>query len=234
MGTYNIYCDESCHLEFDKSPIMVMGAIWFDYDQRKEITTRINNIKSEFGISKFRELKWTKVSPALHPLYEKLIEYFFEDNSLHFRALIVDNKQAFRHDITQSYDDWYFKMYYHVLRPIIDRYNEFNIYIDIKDTCSRNKIQKLHEVACNHIRDFDHSHILNVKAVRSEEIAVMQIVDLLIGALSYYCRKLNTSQTKVELVNLIQRKVDRSFAFNTPTYEQKFNIFHLQLEEPHV
>ena len=27
MSIYNIYCDENCHLEYDKSDIMVLGAI---------------------------------------------------------------------------------------------------------------------------------------------------------------------------------------------------------------
>jgi len=26
--TYNIYCDESCHLEHDGIPTMVIGAVW--------------------------------------------------------------------------------------------------------------------------------------------------------------------------------------------------------------
>ena len=26
--TYSVYCDESCHLEHDGVPTMVMGAVW--------------------------------------------------------------------------------------------------------------------------------------------------------------------------------------------------------------
>ena len=66
METYNIYCDESCHLEFDNSPIMVLGAIWLPNDKNIEIKTRINEIKEKYGITKFRELKWTKLSPSLY------------------------------------------------------------------------------------------------------------------------------------------------------------------------
>lgn len=25
---YNIYCDESCHLENDREPVMLVGAVW--------------------------------------------------------------------------------------------------------------------------------------------------------------------------------------------------------------
>jgi len=27
-GFYNIYCDESCHLENDHEPVMLVGAVW--------------------------------------------------------------------------------------------------------------------------------------------------------------------------------------------------------------
>lgn len=31
MTEYTIYCDESCHLEHDKQPIMVIGGMWNDF-----------------------------------------------------------------------------------------------------------------------------------------------------------------------------------------------------------
>lgn len=31
MTEYNIYCDESCHLENDRQPIMVLGGMWNDF-----------------------------------------------------------------------------------------------------------------------------------------------------------------------------------------------------------
>ena len=34
---YNIYCDESCHLQNDKSNVMVLGAIWCAKEKKQEI-----------------------------------------------------------------------------------------------------------------------------------------------------------------------------------------------------
>ena len=231
MITYNVYCDESCHLEFDKSPVMVLGAIWFDMDQYQIITKRINEIKASFNISNHRELKWTKVSQSLLSLYEQLIHYFFDNDDLHFRGLIVDNKFNYQHEITKSYDDWYFKMYFNLLRNIIAPHEKYNIYLDIKDTRSRMKELKLHEIICNSILDFDHSHVLKIQSVRSDEIAIMQLVDLLIGALSYHARDLKTSESKMKLIKIIKERSGYSLARSTLVRESKFNIFHLQLEE---
>ena len=38
---YNIYCDESCHLEHDKSNSMSLGAIYCRKDKLKEINNNI-------------------------------------------------------------------------------------------------------------------------------------------------------------------------------------------------
>ena len=32
---YNIYCDESCHLEQDGQPVMVLGAVWLSHDHAR-------------------------------------------------------------------------------------------------------------------------------------------------------------------------------------------------------
>ena len=42
---YNIYCDETCHLEHDSSNVMVLGAVWCSQSKLKEINERIRQIK---------------------------------------------------------------------------------------------------------------------------------------------------------------------------------------------
>ncbi len=57
---FNIYCDESCHLENDGINDMVLGAIWSPQDKIREINQHINEIKSHYGVQPNSELKWTK------------------------------------------------------------------------------------------------------------------------------------------------------------------------------
>jgi hypothetical protein len=61
---YNIYCDESCHLENDGIEVMVIGAIWCPSDSIRRINDRIRRIKIRNGISETAEMKWIKISPA--------------------------------------------------------------------------------------------------------------------------------------------------------------------------
>lgn len=55
----------------------------------REINQRIRRIKERNGVSPTMELKWTKISPAKIDLYKDIVNYFFDDDDLHFRAVIV-------------------------------------------------------------------------------------------------------------------------------------------------
>lgn len=35
--TFNLYCDESCHLENDHQKVMVLGAVWCPLEKAGEI-----------------------------------------------------------------------------------------------------------------------------------------------------------------------------------------------------
>lgn len=45
--TFNIYCDESCHLENDHKPFMFLGSVSSAYNQVKLHTERINELKQK-------------------------------------------------------------------------------------------------------------------------------------------------------------------------------------------
>ena len=149
---YNIYCDESCHMENDRQKVMVLGAVWCPLEKVREISVRLREIKEHHRIKPDFEIKWTKVSPAQTRFYLDVMDYFFDDDDLHFRALIVPDKTKLRHeDFGQSHDDWYYKMYFDMLKVIFNPHDCYRIYLDIKDTRSAAKVAKLHDVLCNNM-----------------------------------------------------------------------------------
>jgi len=44
---YNIYCDESCHLENDRQKAMVLGSVWCPLDKGREIAVRLPGDQAE-------------------------------------------------------------------------------------------------------------------------------------------------------------------------------------------
>ena len=226
---YNIYCDESCHLENDKHKVMVLGAIWSPKKESKSIACKIRDIKIKHNLNKEFEVKWIKVSQGKHEFYRDIIEYFFNENDLHFRALIVPDKTVLDHrKFNQDHDEWYYKMYFDLLKIILDPDDEYFIYIDIKDTHSSIKLKKLHDVLCNNAYDFNRKIIRRVQPVRSNEIEQIQLTDLLIGAISYLNRDLKSNLGKTDLIEYIRRKTGYSLTKTTLLREEKFNIFKWQ------
>lgn len=226
--TYNLYCDESCHLENDQQKAMVLGAIWCPLDKSREIAIRLREIKQKHGLSPQFEVKWTKVSPAKVDLYLDLIDYFFDDDDLNFRALIVPDKSKLQHDHFhgQDHDRWYYKMYFDMLKVIFSPDARYRLYLDIKDSRGAEKSRMLHEVLCNNMYDFSRKVIERLQLVHSHEVEQMQLVDLLIGAISYLNRGLHGSSAKEALISRIQQRSGYSLKKSTLYRENKVNLFH--------
>jgi hypothetical protein len=224
---FNIYCDESCHLENDEQKAMALGAIWCPADKTREIAVRLREIKQKHGFPRNFEVKWTKVSGAKKEFYLDLVDYFFDDDDVRFRCLVVPDKSLLRHSEFhgQNHDIWYYKMYFDMLKVIFNPKAQYRIYLDIKDTYGSRKAIKLHEILCNNMYDFSQKVIKNLQLVRSHEIEQIQLADLLIGAVSYLNRELSGNSGKMALIDRIQRRSGYVLTKTTLLREEKMNIF---------
>lgn len=226
MSEINIYCDESCHLPNDKKPIMAVGAIFCPQNSTRKISKEIYDLKSKHKIGHDVEFKWLKVSKNKLPFYLELIDYFFSQPDLSFRSLIVNDKSKLDHELfNQTHDDWYYKMYYQLIKPMIDKNNSYNIYLDIKDTRSETKVKKLHEVLANSFHDFNYSLIKKVQSIRSHETNLMQMTDLLLGAISYANRNEGNSEAKKSFIEKITTLSGSDLKSTTYLNAVKFNLF---------
>ncbi len=222
---YNIYCDESCHLEHDRQKAMVLGAVWCPLEAVKKVSHEILAIKSRHGLSRTFELKWVKISPAKLDFYLDILDYFFDCEELRFRGLVIPDKSRLQHErFSQEHDDWYYKMFFVLLKQIFDPRAQYRVYLDIKDSRSQQKMEKLHEIIANNIYDFDKSIVERIQHVRSHEVEIMQITDLLIGALAYVHRNLTTSQAKLALIKRLQERSGHTLQQTTLPREPKVNI----------
>ncbi len=230
--TYNIYCDESCHLENHPEKGMVLGAVWCPLTKVRGIADAIRKIKVDHGLSRDFESKWTKVSPGKLSFYIALMEYFFSNDDLHFRALLVPEKSKLEHEkYDQDHDTWYYKMYFDMLKIILSPKDHYRIYVDIKDTRSAAKWNKLRDVLCNNVYDFKREIIERLQMVASHEVEQVQLTDLLVGAVSYANRGLEGSPAKLALVNRMKELSGYSLTKTTLLREMKVNIFRWNAAE---
>ncbi|MDP8205337.1 MAG: DUF3800 domain-containing protein [Candidatus Electryonea clarkiae] len=222
---FNIYLDESCHLEHDNIPVMVLGAVWCPTRVVKEVSDRIAEIKIRHEIPKFIELKWSKLSPSKKQLYLDLVDYFFDDDDLHFRGILIPDKTQLNHTyFNQSHDTWYYKMCFRLLEPIIDPVQRYQIYMDIKDTRSEQKRKRLEEILRSARGDVRGKVIKRVQQIRSHEVAIMQLTDIIIGAIGYHNRGLTSNPAKLEVIRRIQQRSRWSLDKTTWLREPKLSL----------
>lgn len=223
---FNVYCDESCHLEHDGVPVMAWGAVYCPEDASRAIAEAVRGLKAEYGMAPDFEAKWTKISPAKADFYLALVDLFLADDRLRFRGLVVPDKGLLDHSrFDQSHDDWYYKMYFTMLRPIFTAPHRYRIYLDVKDSRGGPKTRKLHEVLANSLFDFDRECIERVQQIRSHESELLQVADILIGALTYANRGLETSTAKAAITAMLSERLGSNVLTRTSAFAAtKFNI----------
>ncbi len=222
--TFNIYCDESCHLENDHIPVMVLGAISCPAEKARGCAEEIRAIKSRHELSPNFEIKWTKVSEGKIDFYIDLLNYFFQNTDLKFRGIIAPKIQLNHEKFNQTHTQWYYKMYFNLLKAIIYPVNCYRIFLDIRDTHGGNRIKTLKRALKYDCNDNNGEIITTIQLVHSHEIELMQLADLLIGAISYLNRGLSTNQGKLKLIENFKQLSGRDLISTTPYGAGKVNL----------
>ena len=206
MSSINVYCDESCHLEHDSQKVMVLGAITCPQESARGVSLQIKQLLLKHDLDEHYEAKWVKISNTKLNFYKDLLLLFLENPELNFRAIVIPNKAKLKHeDYHQTHDTFYYKMYYELLKKMICN-NSYNIYLDKKDTKSNKKMEFLRSII---IKKFPECKNVKIQTVQSHEVRILQITDVLIGAIAYINRDLKTSIAKLEIIKYLQEKSAR-------------------------
>lgn len=222
---YNVYCDESCHLISNDSKYMLIGAVYCPKFKVKKVNEYIEHLKENYNLSDKIELKWNKIDKKTEKLYLDIINYFFNNDDLKFRVIVIDKTKLNHEKYNQTENEFYHKAYYEMLKYIITPGNSYNIYPDIKDTNS----YYYHQVMLDYLRikmsDTNKKTIRKVQPIRSYEAPILQINDILIGALSYYYRNLSENNVKLNIISEINKLYQNNFDASSHYSNTKFNIF---------
>ena len=224
--TFNLYCDESTHLIHDGHPYMLLSYISIAYPQIRLAKEEIKAIKRKFNYTE--ELKWTNVHSATYKVYAELVDWFFM-NDLEFRAVVVDKSQIDEKRADYSFNDFYFRMYFQLLHTKVDFQNRYNVFLDIKDTCSGEKLEKMKKIMSYN------SSIGTLQFIPSRESVFIQLADVLMGAINYNLRiqkgdvKGNVI-AKLKLIEKIKRHSNISLNTTAPLSRTKFNLFFITLK----
>lgn len=224
MSIFKIYCDESCHLQQCDSDVMVLGALMCPNEDIEKVIKHIKWLKHKHNFTP--ELKWAKLNKFQIRLYQDIIDFIFDNTQIRFKSTIIKNKKKLDHETynDNSHDTFYYKMCYYTIRDFLEENNSYRIYLDYMNTKGGEKTKVLTDVLKN--KTYNRIDI-STFIIRSHESILIQICDLIIGALAYESRNdiEKTSQVKKDFISYLEIKLNRKI--NTPTspWEARFNIF---------
>ena len=222
---HNIYLDESCHLEFDGFPVMCVGCVKVNTQAYEAIRADLKHLKLKHHAP--TELKWNKLSSSRLGFYKEIIDYFFSQEALCFRAILVKYKNDLKHDDFNkgSHDNFYYKLIEYLLRPNNTDY-VYRVFLDIQNTRGRERLKKIKE----NFHNYHHgeSPFVSFQHLHSHDNILIELADFFIGAITYKARGLETSKVKKEIVAYIEEKSGYHIDEGTEPWETKFNIFDYQ------
>tara|TARA_R110002033_G_scaffold6031_1_gene24501 strand:- start:13126 stop:13821 length:696 start_codon:yes stop_codon:yes gene_type:complete len=224
----NIFIDESCHLEHDNIPVMCIGYIKVPQNQYTQLKERFEALKLEHHTP--MELKWNKFSNSRLPFYKALVDFFF-NSPLEFRCILVKYKDRLNHDDfnSGSHDNFYYKLIYFLLKTNPSD-EEYRVYLDIKDTRGKEKLNKIHDVFTRYYQGV--SPFTHLQHIRSHDNVFIQLADFFIGAITYKTRMKSNPELnhagRLEFIEYLEEASGFSLDEGTVPWETKFNIFDHQ------
>lgn len=229
---FKIFCDESCHLQHDNCNVMVLGALFCPEEDFLHVNKHIKWLRNIHNYK--TELKWTKLISMQEKFYYELLNFFFE-SPLRFKATIVLNKNKLNHERYNngSHGIFYYKMFYYTLRDFIETNSSYKIYLDYMDSLGGEKVKTLNNILIHESIKREIDANISSYIIRSYESQLIQLCDILIGAITYKNRSdiPKDSKTKNIIIDFIEHSLCRRLNSSTPPWEEKFNIFMFSPKE---
>lgn len=224
-ATYNVYCDESCVTSSASDDFMAIGGIMCPLDRKREIVRKVDLLRAYYNVQ--GEFGWKTVCPSRLPFFQALVDLFFSDPGLRFRAVVVSRRETNFEDTEEMFQ----KVYYQVFNNWLDRRDSYHLFID-RRIDERDRVDTLRRCLIDTFQFGD--AVRFVEEVESHENDLIQLADLFIGALAAsrngHLQVEGASGAKLQVCRDICRNLGTSTlaSYETWASEQKFNVFHFR------
>lgn len=220
----NIYCDESRYSN-PEDPYLVIGAVKCLRGKKRAVVGELNAIKRQYGIG--GEFGWKSVSKNKGDFYKAVIDWFIDCDDLLFRCVVVNKKNLWSADD----EDGFYVAYHQLLYHWLVAGNTYHVYLDKKKNSAKRRVETLRRKT--ELRMPSGCALACMEEVESNECALVQVADLLIGCMGYEWNAHidleqfpDASPFKAELCAHLAHRLGRpSLRFSTWASESKFNVF---------
>ncbi|MCU1301638.1 MAG: hypothetical protein JWQ87_1922 [Candidatus Sulfotelmatobacter sp.] len=225
---YVVYCDESRHNGPENHRYMAIGGLWVPEDQKQAISRTFRDLCRSLRLNS--EVKWNKTSQSRLPEYKRLIDFFFDSPGLSYRVIVVDQSKV---DLARFHGGdqelGFYKFYYQMLKSWITGGNEYLILLDRKQNKAHNRYSDLRRILRRRAA-LAGAALLDLTVIDSAQTPLLQICDLLTGAVAASCC-LDAHSAKLALAEHISvraRLQNLQVRHSSPSFS-KFNIFRINL-----
>jgi hypothetical protein len=234
MKKYNIYIDESCHLEHDNSNVMCIGYTHVPEDRYIELRAAIKKLKLKHKSP--TEIKWNSLSKSRWELYKELIDLFF-CNDIEFRAILIKDKNNLgpkSFSIKDQHSYYYKSLSVLLQNKVFSAQNNYYVFLDVKDTRGKQRIRFLENEL--KITLPEKSPFVCFQHLHSDDNEFLQLTDLFIGAICYKARNLhkdeNASEVRVKIINYLEKVYGYTLDDGTAPWDTKFYIDDFRIKTP--
>jgi hypothetical protein len=224
----SIYCDESS-LE---ARYTAWGGLWLNADSERLIRSSYAAAISAKGARFDTEVKWGKAtSKVWQPTYEAIVDGFF-DSGARFNCIVVDRYNPGLNRGEDHELDFYKSLFWLLSKRVQPR-TAYDVILDGRTDREADRLTTLRDVLNNAARR-DHEHaegrdcFLEVRSADSKEEPVIQIADLLLGAVCFHMNRKherqNHSRTKHSLAKYIANRAGFKDSILGPTFPSKWPL----------
>lgn len=237
MALFHIYADES--RQTGHSAMLYGMVILPARIAVPELDTLVTGLRENhrFGAE---EIKWSSVSKSKLDMYKSVIDAFFSSTSASFRCMKIEHKTIDRHKYHESnFETAFYWGYGMALSRNLEMTKQYEIFLDARTDEKPNRLSDLKSTINAHwiqqqlAQNINPNEIVrDIKAVDSKKYNILQIVDLLLGAVGFALesldKKSNASETKIALVKHIASAIGCDTLTSHHGIDSRFNIWNFR------
>lgn len=177
------------------------------------------------------EFKWEKVSQGKLHVYKEFVDIFFDHTEASFRCLVVDkNKIDYQAYHDNDHETAFYEFYFQAISRNLDLAHQYLGFTDSRQNRQPNRLVDLKAKINYHwLRQGATGNLVrNLEPRISKAEDLLQITDVLLGAVGYDLEERVESPAKVEMVKHIEKRIGCERLKDQRGRNTNFNIWKFQ------